>query len=150
MRSMEERNAASVFPEPVGASNKPFCPDVNTGQATAVRWHESTSAAQVKYQTLNVSGGEVYRFEGRSRLLRFAEPDPARRTANMAILRIRGYGGGAPGQDAWVRMGEQWQDWYLDYVVPDGEFYITFFLLPATSWEPHDLLIDFMRIHRIA
>ncbi|MEZ4862663.1 MAG: hypothetical protein R3C14_15215 [Caldilineaceae bacterium] len=99
--------------------------------------------------TLNVAAGEIYRFEGRSRLLRFAEPDPARRTANMAILRIRGFSAG-DGQKVWVRMGEQWQDWCLDYVVPNGASYVAFFLSPAVYWEPHDLLVDFLRIHRIA
>jgi len=120
-----------------------------TGNAQAVRWHESSSTAQVKFQIQNVAAGEVYRFEGRTRLLRFTEPDPAQRGSNMAILRVRGFGTANVGQQVTVRLGEQWQDWYFDYVVPTAEFAVTFFLLPATNWEQYDMLVDFVRIHRI-
>jgi hypothetical protein len=119
-----------------------------TGNAQAVRWLEASSTAQLKFVMPNITAGEVYRFEGRTRLLRFAEPDPALRGPNMAILRVRGFGTANVGQQITVRLGDQWQDWYFDYVVPATEIQVTFFLLPQTNWDPYDFLVDFVRIHR--
>ncbi len=120
-----------------------------TGTAQAVEFTDNVSTASFS-NSLSVTAGETYRLEGRTRLLAFDQPTQSSRVdGDMAMLRVR-FWDGTTGFETNVRQGDQWQDWYYDVIVPAGKTSITVMLICRTNWEAFDMLVDFVRGHKIS